>query len=900
MRRPDRKVLLALALFAGAAWAGFTAVGRLGPEQAREAAERSLERALGGRVHLASARVSFGNGIAFEGHDLEAWPQPGGPALHVERAAARIEPLSLLLGRVQLRRLVLEQATLRIVRGPDGRIAPPAPFAALLGDAPAPRRAPGAWGVVERVGDAARALLQAPLPLLRASLAPREVELRNARLELVDERAEAHLALEEVQAFLVRHARGGRLELGGSGRLTDAAHETGWLTLEGRTRGKSGELGLRARHVELAALAPWLRELHPDLTLTGVARGAIQVEFGEREGRRVRIELLAGDLDARVPRRRGVAPFAISGDAALAAAELALAPDQVRLLEGELELDGQRLELSGNVARPLGPEAPARLAVGLRNLDLARVRQLARVLPDELEQRIASALERVEAGHLAQLEVSGSGPLADWRDALEAPADAPRLPIALEGTARFREAALRLGSGERLAGLSGELRLARDRLELRGLRRAPDAPELDVTLMGLDRLLQHGERAARGAPALPGLAPLAEYLRGGPPAPEEKRGALGAVELELAWLSHPLAVWPLQDVRVSLGAPANGVRRIEAAGAWGGLGVRGSGSLTAGAPDAPGRLALRVEVGGRAARPAAPAEWALGSWRALDARWRGAALPEVRGRFRGEGSALRLLDTELRLAQGRPLRGALRLDLSQRDQVPLELEAVADDAALGELGPLLGLGPGELSGRLDAAAHLAGPLRPGSSARATLAGRMSFSAEKGELRRRPAVAEAIAASDDVFKEFRDKKPFKFESVQAELTLDDGRLATEALLVQGTRARLVVSGGIRVDAPPHEVEAVVAVFPRNAMNSIVGNVPVIGPILRGSDGSVVGAYLEVTGPAASPYARRLRNRSLAAGVLTGVPNFVVNGLRAIGSVLARLGPDAAAPPPEEGS
>jgi hypothetical protein len=862
----------------------------------QRAAERSLERALGGPVRLGSARFSFGRGLAFEATGLEAWPQPGGPALRVERVAAGIEPLSLLLGRVQLRRLVLDEARLRLVRGADGRLSPSAPLAALLGERAAPEpHAGGAWGVVERVGNTARGLLQAPLPLLRAALAPRQTELRRSRVLLVDERAEAQIALEDIEGFLVRHARGSRLELGGSARLMQGDRECGWVTLEGDTRGGSGDLALGVRHVELRAIAPWLRELHPDLSVTGIARGALRVGFGDRDARRVRAEVLVGKLDARVPRRRGQQPFALRGDAASAAAELEVTRDRVELLQGELELDGQRLQLAGDAKRPLRSDAPARLAVGVRNLELERARQLLRLLPDELERRLAAPLGRVERGRLTQLEVAGTGTLADWRETLESPVDGRTPPLALEGTARFREVSLRLGEADLLEGLSGEVSLAPDRLEVRGLRRPRNVPQLDVTIDGLDRLLDEGERVATGAPALPGLAPLVEYWSGGPPAPDGPRAELGRVELAIDWLAHPLAVWPFEDLAVVVGPLEQGARRLEGRGAWAGLGVRGSGTWEPSQAGAPGRIAVRLEVGGRASHPTRRAEWAAGTWRVIGGHWRGLAFDELRGRFRGEGPRLRIGDGEARLAQGGPLRGGVVFDLSRADEVPSEIELVAQSAALGEFGALAGLARGDLVGQLDGAVHLAGPLRPGVSARRTLAGRLSLAVGRGELRRRPAMAQAIATSDDAFEEFGEKKPFKFESAQVELALADGHLATDALLIRGSKARLVVSGRVRVDAPPHEVEAVVGVFPRNAMNSIVGNVPVIGPILRGSDGSVVGAYLELTGPWGDPHARRLRNRSLAAGMLEGVPSFVLNGLRAIGSVLARLGPDSGDPP-----
>jgi hypothetical protein len=899
--RPDRKVLLALALFAGAALAGFALAGHVGPEQVRMAAERGLSRTLGGPVRVESARLAFGAGVALEVTGLEAWPQADGPALRVARGAARIEPFALLLGRIEPRRIALDGASLRLVRDADGHVAPVEPLVLLSAprSAPAPT-AEGRWAVVQRIGDAARALLQAPLPLLRAALAPRRVEIRNLEIALDDQRAGARIGLAGVDAQLVRHGRGRRIEVRGSGRLVDAGGERGEVSLEGAARSGAGDVTLRVREVDLGALSPWLRELQPGAEVAGAARGAVSVAFGDRDTRRVRIELVASGLEARLPRGRGRQPLAVRSAAVVGGVELEVAPTRVELLQGELELDGQQLELLGSAARPLRPDSHARLAIRLRNLEVERTRQLAHALPAELERRLTAALARIERGRLTELAVTGTGTLAGWRNALEAPDDAGgALPVELEGSARFRDVAVRAAPDVRMEGLSGEVTLGRDRLEVRGLRRPRDLPELDVTIVGLDRLLEHGQRAAQPAPPLPGLEPLVEYFEGGPPSEGGPRGALGAVEISAAWLAHPAAVWPFEDLEIAIAPLHEGSRAIEGSGRWGGLAVAGTGAWRPGATGASGKLSLRLEVAGRPAPLGREDGWASGRWRVRDARWRELVLADAHGRFRADGPRLRLSDGEAALARGGTLRGGAVLDLSRTDEVPAEIEAVADAAALADLGGLVGLAPADLTGQLDAAAHLAGPLRPGSSARATLAGRISLAAARGELRRRPALASSIAESDDAFREFAGDKPFEFTSVQTELALGDGHLATDALLIQGSKARLVVSGRIRVDRSPHELEAVVAVFPRNAMNSIVGNVPVIGPILRGSDGNVVGAYLELTGPWGDPQARRLRNRSLAAGMLEGVPSFVVNGLRAIGSVLARLGPDSG-PPPGGGS
>jgi hypothetical protein len=126
---------------------------------------------------------------------------------------------------------------------------------------------------------------------------------------------------------------------------------------------------------------------------------------------------------------------------------------------------------------------------------------------------------------------------------------------------------------------------------------------------------------------------------------------------------------------------------------------------------------------------------------------------------------------------------------------------------------------------------------------------------------------------------------RFERFEAELELDAGELAVSSLWIQAEKARIAASGAVRMDDPAHPVQGVIGIFPRHAVDAIVGRVPLIGPILQGSDGTLVGRYMEVTGTWAEPEVARIEGRSLAAGVIEGVPGFVLRGLRAIGSALA---------------
>jgi len=884
-----RALAMGLILLAGAALAGYLVAGRIGPEQVRAAAERSLARALGGEVRVAAARLAFGRGLAFEAEGLEAWPAPEGPALRVAAAAARIDPFSLLLGRVRLRRIVLDQAVLHLERRADGSIGPDAAVAAILGP-PQGGAARGAWGLLERVGDFARALLQAPLPVLRASLAPQQIELRRARLVVSDRASGTRLAVENLEASLAQglRARGPRVQ--GSGRLVDGEGECGSLTLEaGRDRDGGATLRLELQRLDLRAVAPYARAIHPELAVAGSLQGSLTVRATGADTRRLGVDVVVGSLRASFPRSRGEAPLRIAGDALAAAGELELTPRRLRLLRAAIDADGRHIELDGVAERPLRPDAMARLAVRLRDVDLEGARRLTRLLPPGLEERMAAPLRRVESGRVSLLELVGAGPLARWAEAAD-PAS-PGLPVDLKGTARFLDVAVRTDDGERIEGLSGELTLGHGRLELHGLRRTRDVPELDVTIAGLERLLESGRPGPLGeGPSLPGLAPLLEILTedAGSGSPLSELGRLG---IAADRLSHPLAAWPFEDLEASLGPPLDGVRGLAGHGFWGGLPFSAAGSWRHAGEQGPGRIALAIDVEPGPVRPAAEprASWAAGTWKLAESRLHGLPLASLGGSFRGEGARLHIAHAEAPLARGGRLRGGAILDLSLPDRVPVELELEVQDGELAELAAAGGLERGDLEGRIDATARLAGPLRPGSPARGTLAGRIAFSAREGRVNRKPALSRAMAASGEGLRDLARDEPFRFRSMQGELGLSEGLLAVESLVIDSGRARIVASGALRLDRAPHEVEAVIGIFPDNAVDAIVGKVPVIGSILQGPDGQMIGRYLEVTGPWGDPRVEPIPGRSLATGMIEGLPHFVMSGLRAIGAALVRLGP-----------
>jgi hypothetical protein len=895
MRAWLRTLLLALLLAATALAAGLLAAGQLGSERVRASAERSLAATLGSPVRLASARLRVGRrGPAFEAEGLEAFADAGEPALRVERVSARIDPLSLMLGQAQLRRLVLSGAELRLERDAEGRLGPASLAEALARTGPgAPEQT--ALDRLRQAGDAARGLLRGPLPLLRASLAALEIEVRHARIVLADAGSGTSLALEDLDGRLALRGRSRTLRVAASGRLVDAEGERGWITLEGERNAQvPPHLRLEVHHLDLRAFAPQLAALDPQIRLSGVARGHADLHLTADSDPRLDLDLTLRDASLRIPRAGGGAPIVLGGESAAAQVALLLAPHRLRLLEAELNLDGTRIRAEGVVERPLRPSARARLEVQTRDVDLVSARDAAQLLPDDWEERLAGPLELVSQGHMDRLELVGTATLAEWSQAFDP--EAAGLSVNVTGTAHLEDVALRVGGGEALEGLTGRVTLSGDRIEIRDIGSGSERPELDLVVEGLEHVLAHGHRDPRPRGELPGLTTLAELIRGvtsgeddGPPT------RVGSGELRIDWLSHPWVGFPLEDVQMVVRPGSAQGFSFHAQGRWGGLPALARGAYHPADPKSGAtrpRLELRVEVEPPNATPPpnqSPEAFLIASLDFEGGAFQGVPLARTQAEAQGRGQRIELREGWVELHAGGSIETRARLDLAEAGSIPAELDVVMRAADLAGLSPLFGLNAGDLVGALDASAHAEGMFEPGQPLLGELVGRITLEARDGEIRRRAPLAASLGGNEDEAERVEPDEPLPFRRIHGSLALSDGVLETESLILENDRVRIVAAGSVRISGKPHEVAAVIALFPHNAVDTIVGRVPIVGWILQGPDGRLIGRYLEVTGPWDAPRVERIQGRFVATGMIEGLPHFVMNGLRAIGSALARLNP-----------
>ncbi len=890
MRRPFVAALVLILLVLVAAAAGLLASGRIGDERLRATAERALGEALGGEVWVARAELRLAaGGPTITASGLRAFGDDD-PALTVRRASARLDTLSLMLGEVRLRSVHLERAQLRVRREADGKLGPP-PIADLLERGPpAALAGDDAVSFLKRLERTARGIVRSPLPFLRARLAPQRIELRSARVEIVDGESGETISLDDIDGHFLHGGRGDA-RVAASARLVDEAGEAGWVTLEAhQERGVGPRLALRGRHLDLSVLAPWFAALHPDMALAGVADGSVTLELTEDAAKRVAFDLQATRPRLSLPRTSGRPPLRLAGESARAKAVFEVTPKRVHLMAADLDLDGTHFEADGVMERPIRRDARAHLSVRVRSMEIEDARDATGLLPDPFQDRIAATLARVEGGRVARLELDGTATLEEWGIALDP--EISGMPVDLRGTAHLSDVAIDLGEGERLEGLSGRVSVGRDRVEIHD-----GGSDLELVIDGLETLLTRGERDLEARPPPPGLASFVEMVRDWtrkkPDSVERPGPPLGPGTVQLDWLSHPATAFPLRDTAIDLRPDPKGGLLLEASGDWGGLPMRAEGRVWRGEPGGRGGVKLHIEVD--PPRPDAPRKRErppgfLSAGFVFDtARVRGVPVEDLIGELRGEGASLLLERATARVKDGGEADLVGHFDLSREGVIPSHLTLQTRAGELASLSPAFKLELGDLVGPLDGTARVSGELRPYVSVFSVLEGGLRIHARDGEIRRRPALSGALADSDDQFKGLDSAESLPFVSAVGDFSLLGGRLYTDSLVIEGKRVRIVVSGSVRLDGRPHDVQAVMAFFPHNPVDAIVGRVPIIGAILKGPDGKIIGRYMEVTGPWESPRVARIKGRNLATGMLEGVPHFVMDGLRAIGGVLARLNP-----------
>ena len=353
----------------------------------------------------------------------------------------------------------------------------------------------------------------------------------------------------------------------------------------------------------------------------------------------------------------------------------------------------------------------------------------------------------------------------------------------------------------------------------------------------------------------------------------------------IRWLRFHALLWPLERARVVLEPAYDGIDVSFERASWGGVPIRGrarweSGSfravLTASPPEPEERAPETGPGWGRGRLTIGPVS--KGSWR----------FTGISARFQGEGDTIHLNDVSVHLhPRGRAL-GSLALDLSQPDSVPLRVSFAVRDGDVQELGEAIGMEPAFATGTLQLAGSFEGRLRPEAPLFAEISGLLSLDAREGRVNRKLPLVVAIATSEALNPFAGSRRSIRYDTAEAVLDFERGRVSSDAFVLRGPDMRVLAYGSLDLTDPMREIDAVAAVFYQGKLDRVIGAIPLVNELLRGSDESLAAAYVKIEGPMEEPSVKMIPMKTFAslgpAGfVLEDVPNMLRSGLRALQSL-----------------
>jgi len=915
LRRALTRILAALVLFLLAAGAGYFLSSSLGRGILRGEAERQLAKLMRSPVAVEQIRLRLRLGIEIEANNLMVYPGRYGPGLSARHATARVDLLSLLLGRPRLRRLTLDRAQIRIERLAQGRWGPP-PLEKLIERGRERRAEMESQDTLEQhlaifrgIESATRALME------RARVADR-IEVRRGSITFID--AEELRGDGRPLVFRLRHIEGSidhhwlsaRAELHLRATFEDDRDRSAQIEARGERRpGGDLRLSLTATGFELATLDPYLARIGRPISVTGELGGSLVFETTEPDHGSLELDWSLREVAAELPTRRG--GMQLESPLSQLRSRLEFDPDRLRLARAELAGARLKLELSGVVERPLHNSSLARLSADLRGTGLDEVRRIVDSLPQSDREALSELLRRVEAGRVAAVGGSGAARVSQWLRLLQG--DLSDLPTAFVLTAELADLVVVVDSGGRLSDFGASVEWSGDRIEMRGghgLWKGEALPELDLAIEGVSKLLA-ASRVARtlepGAEPLPGVAILWDFARGDPD--EEEPGAAPSIQIGIDALHHPALIWPLENTLVALEPIPRGLQVSISEGSWGGAPIRGE-ALYLRQPEPVVHATIEVssprlqetpeeppaeeekepalaaaeeeeEPGGeeREEEVASPVEgrWAAGRFQVSPTQPDQLPFASLFGGFEFTGGTLSLSGLQVDLGPSGLLQGYGRLELDRSEEVPIEMALQLEEGDLAAIAEALSMPPKIVSGELSLRARLSGSLLAGQPLLTGLTGNASLSARDGTLGRELPLLMALAQATASFNPF-SREAIRFEAIEATLDLDRGRVATDDFELEGP-VRMLLSGWADYGRPSREVDGILGVFLFRQWDQVLGNLPLVKSFLPGSDKGLVGAYFEIGGEVGEPKLTSLPAKSLA----DELPNVLSTPLEVIRSL-----------------
>ncbi len=352
MRRTLILILLGLALFAAAAWSGFYVAGRIAPERLRIATEQRLSEYLGDPVRIERVGLSLRWGLVMEAHGVEVESTGAERRVWVERAAARLDAVALLMARFQLDQLTLDGVRVSIERSARG-----------------PESERDLRDTIQALDRAARSLLEGALPI-------RSVKLRGGKILLTDRAGEEPVAIRigAVSGRAERASFRNRTELRIRGEFRDSEGKGGSVELRAEAARAVLRATLTLQSVDLAFLEPYASRFGIASGLAGVAEGSVDWQYRPGRPQSFSIRLEGSSTRASLLRGGEKSPYEIAVTRPTLAARIEASPEILRLREAEISDGRMTLRAEGSLALPVAGSAGLRLALSLDEIPLARIR----------------------------------------------------------------------------------------------------------------------------------------------------------------------------------------------------------------------------------------------------------------------------------------------------------------------------------------------------------------------------------------------------------------------------------------------------------------------------------------------------------------------------------------------
>ncbi|MBW2722807.1 MAG: hypothetical protein JRE71_00355 [Deltaproteobacteria bacterium] len=913
MRSAFIRLGLICTLLLAALTAGYALSSSLGRGAVRSEAETQLAKLLRGRVTIDRADVHIRRGLWIEGRGVRVYPSPAGPGLSAERVAARIDVIALLTGRFRLRDLILDGIHMEIERSVADRWSP-YPINAIDkrgqgGDPDDLERSLSAFGVVDRI---TRVLLESPFIAQR-------IEITRGSVRLIDRFVRARgvapfwVRIDSIHGTLVHDWIGNRARLELEGQLSDGLRTRVPIEVFGERRTDGGmDLSVAATKLELGAYRDYFQDqgvdsrrardageaavsVDQERPFSGVLSGVVRFDTPEPEHGALEIDWSTDQVSMGIV--RGEEILNLTSPRVQLRTRLEIHPGRLRISEGELRGPDIRINITGDIERPLRGSSPANLDVHFHDVGLTALGQIINAMPPDQRKPLLRVLERIEGGRIVRVGGSGTERFSIWQAVLRG--DRLDLPPGLSMMAEVAGVTIRLGENEQLTDLSGFASWTQDRIHIRrakAKRNGASAPELNLTIEGFPVLFEETEPFDPGrvsSTGLPGLFLLDDVFMSGATVEDDAASQDDApveIDIDIDYLEHSALVLPLRDAVVEAVLLERGQSFHIAKGRWGGAHLSGDVLLTQDptptvdahlkvwAPD-PSVLESEPELRSEpATRPPAetglsdgtnvadapPRVWAAGRFWIDGLRSKHWPVGPTVASFQFAEDTLDLDNISGRLLPWGNLEGSVRMELSRADQFTFETRFKIQGGHAGRLTEAVGFPNDFATGKLDIEGALMGPIVPGRPAFAEIEGQIEIKGRDGEIRQSIPLVAALTHAAEGFSAARASDALLYESISSVVRFERGSITTDEIKLDGP-LRVFLSGRFDFAKPQREIDAEIGIFLFRQVDLLLGSLPLVGSLIPGGkERGLFGAFFEVSGSLEEPVLKAMPMKSLTDG------------------------------------